>query len=176
MSDRLTAITAATATPQQREVMLEIQRDRNLPDGKLGRIFALLLASPGAARCVGKVGAHCRFNSALPKQLREVVVLATTYHLGFEMENRAHEPLALEYGITPANLTALKQGKFSELPEGMRQLAQLSNAVSSGKEVGDALFESVRATYGNDAVVDTVVMAGYYLMLYQVNRTLMPEG
>ncbi len=175
MSDRLTPVTIENATPPQRQAMLEIQRDRNLPDGKLGRIFALLLASPGAAHCVGKVGAHCRFNSALPKPLREVIVLATTFHIGFELENRVHEPLALEYGISPQHVAALKQGNFAELPEGMRQLAQLSNAVSTGKEVSDELFESVRASYGNDAVVDTVVMAGYYLMLSRVSRTLMPE-
>jgi len=175
MGNRLPSISPDTATPAQLEALRDIQRDRGLSGTQIGAMYAMLLASPEAARHVGKVGAHCRFHSALAPNLRETAILAATYAIGFDLEIRIHEPLAEQSGVAREHIAALKRADHDALPAELADVARLAHAVAAGLPVTDAVFSSARARFGDGGAIDIAVTAGYYLMLGRISKALIPE-
>ena len=174
MGNRLPSISIDTASPTQLDALRDIQHDRGLSGSQIGALFAMLLASPEAARHVGKVGAHCRFHTALPPALREAAILAATYATGFELEIRVHEPLAAQSGVAAEDIAALGRADHDALPAELADVARLAHAVAAGIPVTNAVFNAARSRFGDGGVVDIAVTAGYYLMLTRVGRALMP--
>lgn len=175
MGNRLPSISPDTATPAQLEALRDIQRDRGLSGAQIGAMYAMLLASPEAARHVGKVGAHCRFHSVLPPNLRETAILAATYAIGFALEIRIHEPLAAQSGLAGEHIAALKRADHDALPAELADVARLAHAVAAGIPVTDAAFNAARTRFGDGGAIDIAVTAGYYLMLGRISKALMPE-
>ncbi len=161
------------ATPAQREAAEEVQRDRNILGQPLSPMWASIIASPGALRRIAKVGAHCRFDSALTPLQREVAILATAHVLRFEAEITVHEQLGTKLGLTPEVLAAIKQARFDGVPEELRCIARLSHAVATGTVPTAEPLAAARAHLGAQTAVDIVTIAGYYVMLYRVSHTLM---
>jgi len=163
------------ASEAQRAAAQEIQQDRNQAGQPLGAIWSCMMDSPGAARRIARVGAHCRFDSALSEQQREVAILAAAYAIGFDLESSYHEQYAARLGVPAPVLAALKQGNFHALPPDMRCIAELSRAVASGfgADSRSAPLAAVRKQFSPQTAVDVVTIAGYYVMLHRVSQTLM---
>ncbi len=174
MANRLPSISPDSATPAQLEALRDIQRDRGLSGAQVGAMFAMLLASPEAARHVGKVGAHCRFHTALPPALRETAILAATCAIGFDLEIRIHEPLAVQSGVAAADVAALGRTDHDALPAELADVARLAHAIAAGVPLTDAIFNAARTRFGDGGAIDIAVTAGYYLMLGRISKALMP--
>lgn len=162
-----------TATPAQREAAEEIQRDRNMLGQPLSPMWTSMIASPGALRRIAKVGAHCRFDSALTPLQREVAILAAVHVLRFEAEITVHEQLGAKLGLSADVLKAIAQARFDDVPQELRCIAQLTHAIATGTAPTAAPLAAARAQLGEQTAVDIVTIAGYYVMLYRVSHTLM---
>lgn len=169
----MAAFDMGKATPAQREAIEEIHKDRGIAAGQpVSPLWASMLASAGATRRIAKLGAHCRFDSALKELQREVVILAAVHPLRFEAEIKVHAEIAARLGLAADALKALEASRFDALPAELRPLAELSFAVATGSGKTAAPLAAVRSQAGEQAAVDAVATAGYYVMLFRVSQAL----
>lgn len=169
----MAAFDMSKATPAQRETIEEIHKDRSIAAGQaVSPLWSSMIASAGATRRIAKLGAHCRFDSALSEAHREIAILGAVHPIGFAMEIKVHEEIATRLGFPASVLAAIREGRFDAVPQDIRSIAQLTNAVASGKGDTAAPLAAVRAQLGEQAAVDAVTTAGYYVMLYRVSQAL----
>ncbi|MBO4208538.1 carboxymuconolactone decarboxylase family protein [Micromonospora echinofusca] len=135
-------------------------------DGGLEGPFNPLLYSPELGMAVQRVGAQIRAGLSLTNRERELVTLrcAVLCHSRYEIE--AHSRLAVASGVTPAELEALIGSRLPEpLVDRDRLLLALGSAVVTGGGLDDHLYTQAVRALGERAVVEIVLLAGYYVML-----------
>ena len=146
----------------------------------LGAPFNVLLRSPVLAERLRKVGEYLRFESSIPKRLNEFAILVTARKWTAQYEWFAHLRLALKEGLNPELAADLAQGKR---PHGMQAdeeaVYNFCHELHSTHQVSDAHYKAVLDLFGEQGVVDLMVVSGYYVMVsmvLNVNRTPLPEG
>src|SRR5437016_266316 len=77
----------------------------------LGGPFNVLLRSPEMGDAAQQFGAQGRFHSALPKQVAETVIIVTARDWTSQYEWNAHKNAALQAGLAPAIVEAIRTGK-----------------------------------------------------------------
>lgn len=144
--------------------------------GALRGPFDPLLRVPAVGDAVQRLGAAIRYEGTLPADLRELAVLTVASHWGCRFELRAHGPLARKVGVDAAVVDALTHDGDAtapprpELPPGS-PAAVVHHAVVellTTRRLGDATYAAAVATLGEAAVVELVLLAGYYAMLAMV--------
>ncbi|HSI40925.1 MAG TPA: carboxymuconolactone decarboxylase family protein [Xanthobacteraceae bacterium] len=153
-------------TAEQRAVA---ETFRKGPRGAIRGPFLPLLSSPALADRVGAVGAHLRYASVLPDDVRELATLVTAAHWRSAYEWQAHHPLALKAGVPADLLDALWSGAaIADAPAPLALTLEIAGAVHAGGAIGDALFERGRAAFGEAGLIELVVLCGYYTLLAMV--------
>ncbi len=127
--------------------------------------FAILMNSPAAAQRVADLGTYLRFESGLDARLRETAILATALTLDCAFEAASHRPIALEAGVSEADLELLLSGSIDDLPDDLRSIARFVTELFTKHRVSDSVFEAVRAQLGVRGATDLVATIGYYSML-----------
>jgi len=78
------------------------------------------MRSPELLTRIQKVGEVLRFHSVLPARLTELVTLVVARAWTQQFEWNVHVPLALQAGVTPQAVEALRHGRRPlELPKGL---------------------------------------------------------
>lgn len=130
---------------------------------------ALLLRSPNLMSRTQKVGEYLRFESVLPRRLRELAILITARKWTAQLEWKEHSPLAIEAGIDAAVVDELAQGKQ---PQSMRDdesaVYRFCTELHETQDVSDAAFQGIAARFGEEGVIDLIGLTGYYTMLAMV--------
>lgn len=146
----------------------------------LGAPFNVLLRSPLLAERLRKVGEYLRFESSIPKRLNEFAILITARTWTAQYEWFAHLRLALKEGLNPELANDLAQGKR---PQNMQAdeaaIYNFCNELHATHQVSDAHYQAVHDLFGEQGIVDLMIVSGYYVMVsmvLNVNRTPLPEG
>lgn len=146
----------------------------------LGAPFNVLLRSPVLAERLRKVGEYLRFESSIPKRLNEFAILVTARTWTAQYEWFAHLRLALKEGLNPALAEDLAQGKRPENMQADEEAVyNFCHELHTTHQVSDAHYKAVHAMFGEQGIVDLMVVSGYYVMVsmvLNVNRTPLPEG
>jgi 4-carboxymuconolactone decarboxylase len=163
--DRLPPIPADKLTPaQKKSVELLAATPRGAAGG--GGPFVPLLRSPELMNRVQAVGEYLRFNNSLPQKLVEMAILMTARQWTQQYEWNAHHPLALKAGLKPEVALAIASGRH---PEGMGDDEEMVyNFVSElleNKSVSDPTYARLLAKFGEQGVIDTTGLVGYYATL-----------
>ena len=148
------------------------------PRGALFGPFVPLLRSPELMTRLQEVGAYLRFESSVPAQLRELVILLIARDWNQDFEWGHHVPLARSAGLAEAVITAVSRRGDITGDEQVQAVWRLTRELLDTREVTDATFEQVREIVGDAGVVDLVVTAGYYTtlaMTMNVARTPVPS-
>jgi len=145
-----------------------------------GGPFNAWMRSPEAGLKLQDVGAHIRFKSALPKHLNELAILVTAREWTSQYEWYAHKVLALKAGLDPKIIDAIAAGKR---PDGMKDdeaaIYDFCSQLHRNRKVDDAAFTRVKALFGEQGVIDLVVVSGYYVavsMTLNVAQVPVPDG
>jgi 4-carboxymuconolactone decarboxylase len=142
--------------------------------------FIPLLRSPNLADRVQKLGLYFRFETKLPKNLKELAILTTARHWGAQFEWYAHRKFALEAGISPATCDAISRGERPKnLSEDEALVYDYATSLLKTKGVSDDLFARAKKIFGEEGVIDLTVLVGYYGMIgltLNTDRTPIPEG
>jgi 4-carboxymuconolactone decarboxylase len=150
------------ASPEVAAVYAEIAGSR----GRVLNVFRSLGHAPEGLRRLAALGAYARFESRLSDRLRELVILSTARANGCQYEWTQHVPLALQSGVTQAEVDALNAGG---VPEGLSPLedATVRYVQELGRErrVSDATFAAVRAHLDEREVTDLTLTTAYYTAL-----------
>lgn len=144
-------------------------------DGVLTGPFNAMLASPSVGTALQRLGAVIRYQSDLPDQVRELVILTVAARLGSDFEWYAHEPLARRSGLSDEIIAAVKDRTRPQLSGPAQQAAHdLTLALLRAEDVPDETFAAAVEALGTQGVFDISTIVGYYwllaaqLRLYQV--------
>jgi len=155
--------------PDQRQVAAEITAG---PRGEVRGPFIALMHNPELARRLQKRGEHLRWQGKLPAPLKELAVLVTARRWTCQHEWVMHSKLALEGGLAPQIVEAIKQGKE---PTGMsdeeKAIYTFCREVHATGRAGDAAFSAIEKRFGLDGALELVALNGYYTLMAMVLNT-----
>jgi 4-carboxymuconolactone decarboxylase len=174
--DRMPPLSTAELTEQQTQALAEFVAARGQPTGP----WIALLRSPELMTRTRGLSDYLRFESILPGYLREFVILMTARQWGQNYEWRVHYPLAIDEGFSPDAARAIAEGRR---PEGMVKeeaiLYDLFMELQRNHAISDATYERAVERFGEQGVVETVSLIGYYTMismLLNTSRAPLPPG
>jgi 4-carboxymuconolactone decarboxylase len=174
---RLAPLDLEALTPAQKEVADAI---RGGPRGGLRGPFEAWLRSPGLADVAQKLGAYCRFGSSLPGDINELAILLTGKQWKSQFEFWAHARLALQAGLDPAIIEAIRTGAE---PPFTREIERTVHAVVTEyfatHRLSDATYRRAIDVLGEPGLVDLIGVVGYYglvSMTLNVFEVALPEG
>ena len=107
-------------------------------------------------------------------RLRELMILRITALCGAEYEWGVHvAAFGAKAGWTPAELAASVHGgagDWSAVDE--RLVIELADALHARSAVEDALWEKLRGTFGEDQLIELIMLAGlYHAVSFMLNAT-----
>jgi len=175
--DRMPPIASDTLTEAQKKAVEEFKAARSV---EISGPFIPLLRSPEVLTRARALSDYLRYRSALPPRLSEFVILMTARAWTQNYEWNAHEPLARQAGLNPAVIKAIAEGRR---PEGMADdeeiLFALCDELRRNQSVSDQTYARAVAKFGEQGVIDTIGLTGYYTMIAMVlntARTPLPAG
>jgi alkylhydroperoxidase family enzyme len=128
----------------------------------LNFVYAL---SPKLAKARSALSQAIRYESVVPRALRELTILRTTQLMGGEYEMNQHVPAALTYGHSQAHLNALANWQASNLFNEQERalLGYIDQAVRSKAEVDDKTFEELARWFNSQEIVEITMIAANYM-------------
>jgi 4-carboxymuconolactone decarboxylase len=135
----------------------------NGPRGKVEGPLRVWLNSPAFAERAQALGAFCRFGSSLSPRLSElaILVIGAYWRAGFEWF--AHAPIAIEAGLDPSVVEAIRTGSDPALIKAdERAVYEFSRELIREHRVSQATYEMAERLLGRRSLVDLVGILGYY--------------
>jgi 4-carboxymuconolactone decarboxylase len=141
--------------------------------------FIPLLRSPDLMTRLQLVGEYLRFDSGLPADLRELVILLVARDWDQDFEWGHHAPLARAAGLDEQVIAAIRDGR-SPLGGSDDVLAvwQFVTELGEHHAVTDLTFNDVMRAVGDTGVVELIATVGYYTtlaMTMNAARTPVPD-
>jgi 4-carboxymuconolactone decarboxylase len=175
-SDRLPALSPDKYTNPQREAAARLIAT---PRGEVRGPFIALLRSPELLDRAQNLGEYLRYRCSVPKELREVAILATAVHWRQPYEWQAHVRSALEAGVNRQTLEDIAENReLTEASQRIIDVYEFVRELHQAGAVGDPNYSAVVASLGEQGLVDLVGICGYYAMLgmmLNVARTPSPD-
>ncbi|HEX8029650.1 MAG TPA: substrate-binding domain-containing protein [Vicinamibacterales bacterium] len=174
--DRLPPIASSQLTPAQREAINAFKAARGTDD--VSGPFQPLLRSPELMTRTRAMGDYLRFKSALPPRLSEFVILLTARAWTQQYEWNAHYQIALQAGVKPEVANAIAEGRRpANLSSDEAILYDFCQELHRDKSISDATYARALRAFGEQGVVDTIGISGYYTLLAMVlNTARTPAG
>ena len=166
--DRMPPLPKEQLTDEQMQALAEFVAARGQPTGP----WNVLLRSPELMKRTRGLSDYPRFESVLPGYLREFVILMTARQWGQNYEWNAHFPLAIDEGFSAEMAQAIAEGRR---PEGMVEeeaiLYELVLELQRNHGVSDVTYDRAVGRFGEQGVVETVSLVGYYTMISMILNT-----
>jgi 4-carboxymuconolactone decarboxylase len=131
----------------------------------LGALFDTWLRAPGAGQPAAQLGEQLRFFGTLDDSLREMVTLTVATHWGAAFEFWAHAKAAKAAGLSDEIIEALRKGDKPPLADPDLLVYSVVGDLLQAKGVEDAAYEKLNALLGESALVELVMVVGYYSMV-----------
>jgi len=169
--DRMPPLPKEQLTDEQTQALAEFVAARGQPTGP----WNVLLRSPELMKRTRGLSDYLRFESVLPGYLREFAILMTARQWGQNYEWNAHFPLAIDEGFSAEMAQAIAEGRR---PDGMLEdeeiLYDFVLELQRNHSVSDATYERAVERFGEQGVVETVSLVGYYTMISMILNTARP--
>ena len=142
--------------------------------------FNAYLHAPDIGRRLASLGAHLRGEISLERRLGEVVICTVGAYWRSEFEFWAHSAMAIEHGVDPAVLEALRDGRapsFEHADE--RAVHAVTSQLLSNRRVDDATYAAGVDVVGDAGMVELVALAGYYCLIsmtLNLFEVALPDG
>lgn len=164
---RLPSLSREQLDPAARAVWDTVATSRGSVRGPM----ALLMHHPPLAERVAELGSQVRFRGLLSGADRELAILAAGREVEAAYEWVAHEPLGLQEGVRPEAIEVLRrQDPSSSLQPREAVIVDVVRALYREHRLSDDLYARAEAELGREALVELVVLAGYYgLIGYVLN-------
>jgi 4-carboxymuconolactone decarboxylase len=175
--DRMPPLAPDKLTEAQRRAIDEFKSARA---ADISGPFIPLLRSPEVLTRARALSDYLRFRSSLPPRLSEFVILMTARAWTQNYEWNAHEPLARRAGLSPAVIEAIAHGRRPErMADDEEILFTFCDELRRNQSVSDPTYARAVAKFGEQGVIDTIGLTGYYTMIAMVlntARTPLPPG
>jgi 4-carboxymuconolactone decarboxylase len=175
--ERMPPIAAGNLSDEQRSAVEELRRVRGI---ELRGPWIPLLRSPEVLSRARAMGDYLRYESALPPELSEFLILLTAGEWRQQYEWQAHHAIALEAGVSAATANAIAEGRRpDDMTAEQTALYDLFTELHDHQSVSDVTYETARELFGERGIIDAVSIVGYYTLLAMVMntaRTPLPDG
>jgi len=141
--------------------------------------FAVWMHAPAFGELAQKLGAHCRYGTALSPRLSEFAILCTARLWRAQYEWFAHAPMAEKGGVRPKTIEDLRLGRMpNSAPTDERAIYDFVQELYKTRRVTDRTYKRMQSVVGDAAMVELVGILGYYALIsmtLNVFRMLPPE-
>jgi 4-carboxymuconolactone decarboxylase len=128
--------------------------------------FAAWMHAPEFGDLAQKLGAHCRYKTALPPRLSEFAILCTARLWRAQYEWFAHAPMAERAGVTLKTIQDLRAGRSPKsAPRDERAIYAFAQELYKTRRVSDRTYNRLHAILGDGAMVELVGILGYYALI-----------
>ena len=173
---RLPALTRDELGPDAQKVWDQVLGTR----GSVRGPHAFLLQHPALAERVAELGTQLRYRGLLSGADRELTILTAGREVEATYEWAAHEPLGREAGVSSEAIEALRrQSPTAGLQPREALIVDTIRAIYRDHRIPDDLYARAEAEFGRQALIEMIVLAGYYgLIGYVLNafEADLPEG
>ena len=167
--DRLPGLTTDDMSDAQRRVHDDIVAG---PRGSVRGPFPWLLRSAGLADKVQNLGAHIRYESKLPANLRELAILTTSRFWRAQYEWYAHAPLAEQAGVSRDVIAAIQENRRPDFGDAAEATVyDFCTAMLGNHAVDNASYAAALEALGDEQLVDLVGLMGHYSLLAMLMAT-----
>ena len=138
---------------------------------RVPNLYRTLGHSPDMLRGWLDIAWTLRLKAKTPRRVRELIILegARVSRSGYEWAQ--HVPMALEAGVTQAEVDSILSGNWSgTLSAAERAALQMAREVTEGPAASEACITELKAYYSDPEVIELVLTATFYVC---VARTLM---
>ena len=160
---RIPALLPENMTDHQRQVHDTIVSG---PRGAVRGPLAVWLNRPELASSAQALGRYCRFDTSLPPRLSELAILTTARYWNSEFEWSAHKPIALEAGLSPEIIEAIRTHQNPAFEHDDEAVVHaFSKALHADRHIDDELYARAVDVLGEATVVDLTGILGYYTLI-----------
>ena len=153
---------AALEHPQAKPLVDRIIAER----GSVLHLYQMLLHSPPVASGWLNYLTTIRQMSTLPGNLRELVIMRIAILNGAPYEADQHAPIALQEGMTQAQLDVLTDWEASDQFDAReRAVLAYTDSMTRNIQVPSDIFESVRSVLDNRLLVELTATVAAYNMV-----------
>ncbi|MFE7215684.1 carboxymuconolactone decarboxylase family protein [Streptomyces sp. NPDC057611] len=186
MTERLRRLTEAELDDAQREVYRSIAGGprasvRQLFDlkdaaGALNGPFGLMLHVPRLGAPLQELGSAIRYSTSLSDRAREIAILKVAAATESSFEWYAHERVGAAVGLTPDELEALRQSRFSSVDRIEEAVSRLCDVLLADGRLTDDEYDGLVEALGEEQMLETAVLVGYYLTLARMMAAFCVEA
>jgi 4-carboxymuconolactone decarboxylase len=173
---RMGPIPADQLTEQQAKALADFVAARGEPTGP----WIVMLRSPEVMTRARGLSDYLRYQSILPGWLREFVILMTARQWSQNYEWNTHYRLAIDEGLSAEMAQAIAEGRRpAAMVEEESILYDFCMELLHNQSVSDATYARAIDRFGEQGVVETVSLMGYYgmiSMLLNTARAPLPAG
>lgn len=128
--------------------------------------FAAWMHAPAFGQLAQNLGAHCRYQTALPPRLSEFAILCTARLWRAQYEWYAHAPMAERAGVKPKTIADLRAGRTpTAAPADEKAIHAFVQELYKTRRVSDRTYKRVHSVLGDSATVEFVGILGYYALI-----------
>ena len=142
--------------------------------------FAVWMHAPELGQLAQTLGAHCRYNKAVPPRLSEFAILCTARIWRAQYEWYAHAPMAEKAGVKPKTIADVRAGREPKsAAKDERAIYAFVQELYKTRRVSDRTYKRLHALIGDEAIVELVGILGYYALIsmtLNVFRMMPPAG
>ncbi len=135
-------------------------------DGALEGPFNAMLLAPKVGFALQALGAAIRYGTSISPRVREASILMVAAKWNCEFERKAHEPLALDNGLSSDEINEIR---LHRAPAGQsseeRAAFEVSRCLINGGDLSDEEFERCSSVLGEEAIFELSTLIGYYSAL-----------
>ncbi len=122
-----------------------------------------LLRSPEVMLAANSMLNYLEFHTALPANLREIIILIAARELTQQYLWNAHYATALKTGVRPELIAALAEGRRPErMSENEEAIYNFCDELQRNHSVSDPTYAKVAGKFGEQGVIDLVSVYGVY--------------
>jgi 4-carboxymuconolactone decarboxylase len=159
---RVKLIQKEQAPPEIKELFQQIEDN----GARIMNFYKVLANSPHVARNVIRLGNSLIGRAALSPKLRELTIMRIAKLCDCEYEWVQHTPVALQCGVSRAQLDAIGCWKESNnFNDEERAILQYVDEVTQNVKVADATFEALKKYLNEQHIVEITLAIGWWGML-----------
>jgi 4-carboxymuconolactone decarboxylase len=131
-------------------------------DGGLEGPFNAFLLQPRLGLALQAVGSVVRYETTLSDRAREVAILVVAAVRDSAFEWHAHEAVGRHVGLTEAEVEAVREARYDELPEDEGLVARLAHELLGEGDLGDESYARAVDEMGLPQLFELLTLVGYY--------------